>query len=79
MSDTLVNSLAEQPQFVFVLVGALIAVGLPALTILAIAGMVTWRKHRATKFAHDLKAEMIAAGMSADEIERVLAAKLSER
>lgn len=79
MVESFSNSLAEQPQFVFVLVGALIAIGLPALTILGIAGMVTWRKHRATKFAHDLKAEMIAAGMSADEIERVLSAKLNER
>jgi hypothetical protein len=73
------DSLSGQPQFVFLLIGALIVFGVPMVTILCVAGMRTWRKYQATKLEHDLKAEMIAAGMSADEIERVLAAKMSEK
>jgi hypothetical protein len=79
MAELLTNPFADEPQFLFATIAVLLVFGLPALTIFAVAAMTTWRKHRATKFAHDLKAEMIAAGMSADEIERVLSAKMSER
>jgi hypothetical protein len=41
--------------------------------------MFTWRKHSVAKMELDLKSEMVAAGMSADEIQRVLAAKMSAR
>jgi hypothetical protein len=69
---------SEQPHFLFLLLEGLIVVGLPMLAILSIAYMSNSRKHRMAKFAHDLKGKMIAAGMSADEIERVLATTVSE-
>jgi hypothetical protein len=41
----------------------------------ATAAMEMWRKHQATKMATELKLEMLARGMSADEIERVIAVR----
>ena len=41
----------------------------------AAAAMDMWRKHQATKMATELKMEMLARGMSADEIERVISAR----
>lgn len=75
----MLDSLAAHPQFVFLLIQGLIIVGLPVLAILSISGISTWRKLRTARFACELKSNMIAAGMSADDIERVLAAKVSER
>jgi hypothetical protein len=57
----------------------IIVFGTIAITILGVAGMWTWRKHQGVKMESDLKAEMIASGMSANDIERVLAAKMSGR
>ena len=74
---SIVDSLSQQPQFLFVIIAALIVFGSMALTILGVVGMLVWRKHRATQMASEMKLEMIAAGMSADEIERVLAAKVT--
>jgi hypothetical protein len=71
------ESLSQQPQFVFVIVLTAIVFGTMALSILGVAGMLILRRHQATKMAHDMKMEMLAHGMSADEIERVLAAKAS--
>jgi hypothetical protein len=65
----------EEPQFLFSLFAAMIVFGVPSLTILIAFGMRTWRKHQATLMENQLKSEMIAAGMSADDIERILAAK----
>jgi hypothetical protein len=62
--------------FIVVAVIGLVAIG---VTVLGVIGMWTWRKHQATKLEHDLKAEMVAAGMSAEEIERVLAAKADRK
>jgi hypothetical protein len=45
------------------------------LSIIAGAAIPAWRKHAADKMDHDLKLEMVARGMSADEIERVLKAQ----
>jgi hypothetical protein len=45
------------------------------LVILATYGLKTWRKHEAAKMEYELKLEMINRGMTADEIERILAAK----
>ena len=67
----------NEPHFLFSTIAMAIFFGSIALTILGVAGMRTWRKHQATKMESDLKAEMIAAGMSADDIERVLAAKMN--
>ena len=64
-----------EPQFFFSIIAAVIVFGVPALAVLCVFGMSTWRKHQATKMENELKAEMVAAGMSAAEIERVLAAK----
>jgi hypothetical protein len=41
-------------------------------------GLEYWRKVRKDELDASLKHEMIARGMSADEIERVLAAKTSK-
>jgi hypothetical protein len=76
MNDV-VNSLNQEPQFIFIIVVSIILFGSLALTILGVVGMLVWRKHRATRMASEMKLEMIAAGMSADEIERVLAAKIT--
>jgi hypothetical protein len=73
------ESISQQPQFIFIIVLAAIVFGTVALTVLGIAGMVVWRRHQATRMANDLKMEMLAHGMSAEEIERVLAAKASLR
>ena len=72
-----VESLNQQPQFVFSIIMGLIVFGSIALTILGVVGMIVWRKHRATRMASEMKLEMIAAGMSADEIERVLGARIN--
>jgi hypothetical protein len=45
------------------------------LSIMSIGVIPAWRKHAADKMDHELKLEMVARGMSADEIERVLKAK----
>lgn len=58
-------------------VGMLASFSLIAITILALAGMRTWRKHQAARMGNELKMEMVARGMSVDEIERVLLAKSS--
>jgi hypothetical protein len=49
--------------------------GMIFLCILVSYAIKTWRKHEAAKMEHELKLEMLSRGMSADEIERVLAAK----
>jgi hypothetical protein len=49
------------------------------LTILVTYAMKNWRKHEAAKMEHELKLEMVARGMSADEIERVLAARAAPK
>jgi hypothetical protein len=65
----------NEPQFLFALIAVCIVFGVPAITILGAVAMRTWRKHQATKMEIELKHEMVAAGMSAAEIERILAAK----
>ena len=70
------DSVSQEPEFVFVIVLTAIVFGSMALTVLGVAGMVILRRHQATRMANDLKLEMISQGMSADEIERVLAAKV---
>jgi hypothetical protein len=63
--------LSQNPEFVPAIGGMVAVFG----TIIAVAGMLTWRKHQVTKMETELKMEMLARGMSAEEIERVLAAK----
>jgi hypothetical protein len=53
-----------------VLFCAIVVVG-----VLGYAGIKAWRKNEAGKRDAELKLEMIAKGMSAVDIERVLAAK----
>ena len=60
------------------LLAALAVFCLIAVIVLPLAGMKTWRKHQATKMDADLKMEMIARGMSADEIERILTTKSTD-
>jgi hypothetical protein len=67
----MIEILRQNPEFLMGLAGMVSVFG----TIIAIAGMLTWRKHQATKMETELKMEMLARGMSADEIERVLAAR----
>ena len=67
--------LSQNPGFVPAIAGMVSVFG----TIIAIVGIVTWRKHQATKMQTELKMEMLARGMSADEIERVLSAKAESR
>jgi hypothetical protein len=57
--------------------GQLFAFCFLAVAIVAWHGINTWRKHQAAKLEADLKLEMVSRGMSAGDIERVLAAKLS--
>ncbi len=71
----MIDILREHPEFLMGLAGMVAVFG----TIIAIAGMVTWRKHQASKMQTELKIEMLARGLSADEIERVLAAKPSSK
>ena len=71
------ESISGQPQFAFVIVLTAIVFGTMALTVLGVAGMLILRRHQATRMANDMKLEMLSQGMSADEIERVLAAKAS--
>jgi hypothetical protein len=73
------DSVSQEPEFVFVIILTAIVFGSMALSILGVAGMVIVRRHQATRMAHNLKLEMLAQGMSAEEIERVLAAKVSGR
>lgn len=49
-----------------------------SLTLIILGSVVAtqWRKLKSQELETDLKAEMIQRGMSADEVERVLAAKL---
>jgi hypothetical protein len=53
--------------------------GMIFLTIMSTYAIKTWRKHEAAKMDHELKLEMVARGMSADEIERVLTAKSTRK
>lgn len=71
------QTLGQQPQFVFVIILVAIVFGSMALTMLGVVGMLIWRSHQAKKMSHNLKLEMVSSGMSADEIERVLAARTS--
>jgi hypothetical protein len=49
------------------------------LSIICAGAIPAWRKHAAAKMDHELKLEMVARGMSADEIERVLTVKSSQK
>jgi hypothetical protein len=73
------ETVSQEPEFVFVIVLTAIVFGTMALTVLGVTGMVILRRHQTTRMAHDMKMEMLAQGMSADEIERVLATKVSGR
>jgi hypothetical protein len=53
--------------------------GMIFVTIISTYGIKTWRKHEAAKMDHELKLEMVAHGMSADEIERVLTARSAQK
>lgn len=55
--------------------GAFAIYSLVAITIIAVTGMKIWRGHQREKMDTELKMDMVARGMSADEIERVLKAK----
>jgi hypothetical protein len=70
------EAFSHEPHFLFSIIAMIIVFGSIAATILGVAGMLTWRKHEAAKMEHDLKSEMVAAGMPADDIDRVLAAKM---
>lgn len=56
-------------------IGATVVYCVIALAILGAVGIKAWRKNEANKRDAELKLEMIARGMSAADIERVLAAK----
>lgn len=58
--------------------GAVIVYSVVALAILGAVGIKAWRKNEAGKRDAELKLEMLARGMSADDIVRVLAAKVDD-
>ncbi len=69
-----VTSILEKPSdnlIFLVLIG-----GLVLGSLACIAGLI-WHEFRKSEIEGALKHEMIARGMSADEIERVLAAKMN--
>jgi hypothetical protein len=55
--------------------GGVLVVAAIASCILGLAAIQAWRQNQAAKMDSDLKMEMVARGMSADEIERVLKAR----
>jgi hypothetical protein len=57
--------------------GGVLVVAAIASCLLGLAAIKAWRQHQADKMDSDLKLEMVARGMSADEIERVLKARSS--
>ena len=57
--------------------GQMVAFCALMVTIVAWHSTTAWRKHMAAKMEADLKMEMVSRGMSAQDIERVLAARLS--
>jgi hypothetical protein len=57
------------------LMDVLAPLGLIAITILSITAMVLFRSYKKAKLDADLKMNMLDRGMSAEEIERVIAAK----
>lgn len=50
-----------------------------AITVVGTVLAVQWRKLKSQELEADLKAEMIQRGMTVDEIERVMAARLDQR
>ena len=73
----MLETVSQEPEFVFVIILTAIVFGSMALSVLGVAGMLLWRRHQATRMANEMKMEMLSQGMPADEIERVLAAKAS--
>jgi hypothetical protein len=57
--------------------GAVLLIAVIVSCILGLAAIAAWRENQAKKLDSDLKMEMVARGMSADEIERVLKARSS--
>jgi hypothetical protein len=57
--------------------GGVLVVAAIVSCVLGLAAIQAWRQSQAHKMDSDLKMEMVARGMSADEIERVLRAKSS--
>jgi hypothetical protein len=55
-----------------------LAIAAICLAIVVNVGIKAWRNNEANKRDAELKMEMIARGMSADEITRVLAAKSTD-
>ena len=70
------NALSERPDFPVVLMFVLISFFI-VLAIVACRAVEAWREHQQAKIDADLKMEMIARGMSAEDIERVLSAKMT--
>lgn len=48
------------------------------IAVVITAGIMAWRRNEANKRDTELKLEMVARGMSADDITRVLAAKSAD-
>jgi hypothetical protein len=57
--------------------GQMVAFGFLMLAVVAWHGISAWRKHRALQLEAELKMEMVSRGMTADDIERVLIARLA--
>jgi hypothetical protein len=57
---------------------AVLAISAICIAVVATAGIKAWCRTQAGKHDAELKLEMIARGMSADEITRVLAAKSTD-
>jgi hypothetical protein len=57
--------------------GQMVAFCALMVTIVAWHAITAWRKHLAVKAELELKMEMVSRGMTAQDIERVLAARLS--
>jgi hypothetical protein len=70
------NALSERPEFPVALMFVLISFFI-LLAIVADRAIGAWRGHQQAKIDADLKMEMIAQGMSAEDIERVLSAKMT--
>jgi len=72
MFEDLLRQLDPEMFFVLLIVGG----ALTAATLIALGSvaLVTWRKARRDEMAFELKREMVAQGMSADDIAKVVAA-----
>ncbi len=57
---------------------AVLAISAICVAVVLVAGIKAWHRNETKKHETEVKLEMISRGMSAEEISRVLAAKLDD-